>query len=401
MPSATSQSADTFRLSSLVLPFYLPSGFAFLGVGLAIPLLAIYARHMGMGDAGAAFIVGLVGLGSLLFNIPAGQLITRHGLRRVMIVATILEACVAAIAAFAPNPWVLGATVFVLGMTQTTSFVARLAYFRTLVPTEKRGRALSLIGGENRLGYFIGPIAGGFIVQAFGFRYAFLAYALLMGLASFFLVLRLPSIERSPNPEGWKPSQSMTILRENAGIFATAGVAIIALQLMRTARQALIPLVAHSLGLSVSQIGIIIGLMFLVEIVLVYPAGQAMDRWGRKATGLPCLIFLALGLALLPFVHGLPMMIAAVVVAGIGNGLGNGINMTLSTDFAPASDPSRFISMWRFVVDFGTMSGPFVVGLITSLLSLSGASFLVAAIGFGGAAVMGFLVPETKPRQTI
>ena len=131
---------------------------------------------------------------------------------------------------------------------------------------------------------------------------------------------------------------------------------------------------------------------------LVYPAGIIMDRWGRKAAGVPCLLFLALGLSLLPFAHTLPMLLVAVLVAGIGNGLGSGINMTLSTDFAPAVNPGRFIGVWRFIVDLGTMSGPFLVGAVTGAFSLSGASMIVAGIGFAGAGVMGFFAPEPKPR---
>lgn len=390
-----------FKMSSLVLPFYLPSGLAFLGVGLAVPLLALYARRLGMDNSGAAFIVGLVGLGSLFFNIPAGQLMARYGMRRAVIIATFVEAWAAAAAGFLPSPWILGAAAFVMGMTQTTFFVARLAYFRTLVPQDKRGRALALIGGENRLGYFIGPIVGGFIAQSFGFGYAFGAYSALMALSSFILFLWVPATKRPVNPEAWTPAQSLSILRSNAKIFATAGLAIIALQLMRTARQALVPLVSHSLGLSVSQIGMIIGLMFFVEILLVYPVGHAMDRWGRKATAVPCLLFLSFGLALLPFVRSVSMMIFTVVIAGIGNGLGSGINMTLSTDFAPSENPSRFIGMWRFVVDLGTMSGPFIVALMAGIVSLSAAALIVAAVGFGGSAVMGFLVPETRPRAKV
>jgi MFS family permease len=48
---------------------------------------------------------------------------------------------------------------------------------------------------------------------------------------------------------------------------------------------------------------------------------------------------------MLPFVHGLPMLMLAVIVAGIGNGLGSGINMTLSTDFTPSVKPGRFIAV--------------------------------------------------------
>lgn len=105
-----------------------------------------------------------------------------------------------------------------------------------------------------------------------------------------------PRAAQPPRPEAWTPAQSLTILRSNAGIFAIAGLAIVTLQIMRTARQVLVPLVANSLGLSVSQVGMVIALMFFVEIVLVYPSGIAMNRWGWKATAVPCLLLLALGL---------------------------------------------------------------------------------------------------------
>ncbi len=366
---------------------------------MAIPLLALYARYLGVGDAGAAFIVGLVGFGILAFNIPAGQLIAMHGSRKVLLFSTGAETMFALGAALAPAPWFLAIMAVGMGMSQTTFFVARLSFSKTSIPAMHRGRALSLIGGENRLGYLLGPIAGGFIAQVFGYRYAFIAYTLLMACTWVSVFLWVPKDAQAAKPEAWTPAQSISIIRSNAKVFATAGAAIIILQLMRTARQALIPLVANSLGLSVSRIGMVIGLMFFVEIILVYPAGVIMDRWGRKAAGVPCLLFLASGLSLLPFAHNLPMLLLAVIVAGIGNGLGSGINMTLSTDFAPSVNPGRFIGVWRFIVDMGTMSGPFLVGAITSAFSLSGASMIVAAIGFCGAGIFGFLTPEPKPRS--
>ncbi|HUW40157.1 MAG TPA: hypothetical protein VMV90_04055 [Rectinemataceae bacterium] len=70
MQLAETRSDSPLSLSSLVLPFYLPSGFAFLGVGLAGPLLALYARRLGMANSGAAFVVGLVGLGAFCSTFP-------------------------------------------------------------------------------------------------------------------------------------------------------------------------------------------------------------------------------------------------------------------------------------------------------------------------------------------
>jgi MFS family permease len=160
----------------------------------------------------------------------------------------------------------------------------------------------------------------------------------------------------------------------------------------------LIPLWGEAIGLDVSQVGIVFGVMFLVELILFYPAGMVMDRFGRKATAVPCLAVFALGFALIPLTGSYLALIIASIVAGLGNGLGSGINMTLSTDFAPPENPEEFIGVWRFVVDLGTTGGPFVVGAIAAAVSLGVSCLAVGALGLAGAAVMRFLAPEPFAR---
>lgn len=392
---------EQFSLTSLVLPFYIPSVLSFLGSGMVIPLLALYARHLGATPAGAAFVVGLFGLGQLLFNIPAGVLITRFGKKPTLVLATILEALFAAVLGFAHTPVFLGVFVFLLGSVHTVYYVTRIVFFRSLVPAGYRGRSLALIGGCNRFGQFIGPIAGGVIAETFGYQYTLWIFSALMVISTHFLVRWIP---RSKEPVsriasiGW-PGRMMMIVRSNSRTFATAGSAIIVLQIMRTARQVLIPLVGENVGLGVAQVGFIFGLTYLVEFVLFYPAGAMMDRLGRKATAVPCLTLLVVSFSVLPFVSGFATMTIVAVIAGIGNGLGSGINMTLSTDFAPPDNPAEFIGVWRFVVDAGTTGGPFLVGVVAGAMGLAGAAFVVAGVGLVGAVVMGILVPEPLRRR--
>jgi MFS family permease len=116
----------------------------------------------------------------------------------------------------------------------------------------------------------------------------------------------------------------------------------------------LIPLWGEAIGLDVSQVGIVLGVMFLVELLLFYPAGMVMDRFGREATAVPCLLVFGLGFALIPPTGSYLAFMIASMVAGVGNGLGSGLNMTLSTDFAPPDNPGEFIGVWRFIVDLGT-----------------------------------------------
>lgn len=389
-----------FRFRSLILPFYVPSAISFIGAGMVLPLLALFARETGATVAEASFIVGLFGLGGLLFNVPAGFLVTRFGKRTVVIATTVMEGMIAVVLGFSESTAFMAFFVFLLGAVHTVFFVTRLAFFRSLVPNDSRGRALALIGGENRLGRFLGPILGGFLTEMMGFRFVFFTFAALMGISLLFVLKWVPhDTDRSVAPRtGRSLGRIGVILRENAGVFATAGVSIIVLQLLRTARQALLPLVGESIGLDVSRIGIIVGSMYLMELLLFYPTGVAMDRFGRRATAIPALILLAVGLGLLPFSGSFGALVGFALVAGTGNGLASGLNMTLSTDYAPAENPSEFIGVWRFVVDAGTTGGPFLVGLVATALSLTGAAFVVGALGISGAFVMTFLVREPLSR---
>lgn len=389
-----------FSLTSLILPFYLPSVLSLLGLGMVIPLLALFARHLGSTVTEASVIVGLFGFGSLLFNVPAGFFISRFGKRRVILVSTFIEATLAVVLSFARTPWFLGVFVFILGSTYTVFFVSRLSFFRTIVPAQHRGRALALLGGTNRLGHFIGPIIGGFIAYRWGYQYTFRAYAALTYVSLIFLAVWIPRVEGPRTTH--QTDQSLRaiggILRDYRRIFATAGLAMIVLQLLRSARQALVPLFGESIGLNVSEIGLLVGIMSFAEFALFFPAGIAMDRWGRKTTAVPSLILLSAGLALLPFTKSLAGMAAVVLLTGIANGIGSGINITLSTDFAPEKNPSEFIGVWRFVVDVGTAGGPFLVGALATVLSLGVSTVIIAAVGLSGAAIMGLFVPEPLKR---
>ena len=108
--------------------------------------------------------------------------------------------------------------------------------------------------------------------------------------------------------------------------FLTAGVALLILQVLRAGWEILIPLWGDEIGLDVSRIGIIFGLSSAIDMTLFYPAGWIMDRWGRKVSGLSCILFMALGMAFIPLTRSWPPFLLACLLLGFGNGLGTGIN---------------------------------------------------------------------------
>jgi MFS family permease len=100
---------------------------------------------------------------------------------------------------------------------------------------------------------------------------------------------------------------------------ATVGVVSVAIAVLRSTRQAIIPLWA--IGLSAAEVGIIFGLSSALDMAMFYPAGVVMDRVGRKWTAVPCLLIFLAGMFLIPLTGGFASLLVASPVTGFGNGM--------------------------------------------------------------------------------
>lgn len=392
-----------FRIRSLALSVYLPTFLFAVGQGAVIPIVPLFARELGASVAFAATIVTLRGLGILSFDVPAGMLVSRFGERNAILLGTAVLAVVAVGAGLSQSPAMYAALMFVMGCAWSIWMLARLAYASEASPVEQRGRVLSLIGGANRVGNFVGPFLGGFAGLAFGLESAFYIQAALALIAAGTMFFAMVSDDRPAAVHSDAAYRRLVgVVRGHAGVFATAGVATVAIQVLRASRQAIIPLWGEHIGLDAGQIGVIFGLSSAIDMTLFYPVGIVMDRLGRKWAGVPCLLVMSAGMLLIPLTGGFGGLAAAGLITGFGNGLGSGINMTLGADFSPAVGRGEFLGVWRLIGDIGTAGGPMVAATLTAFASLGVASVATGGIGLAGAAVMLFLVPEplrrTNPR---
>ena len=148
-------------------------------------------------------------------------------------------------------------------------------------------------------------------------------------------------------------------------------------------------------GLDAGTIGLIYSLSAALDMSLFYPVGIAIDRWGRKAAGIPSMLVFVVGLTLLPFAQGFYTLLAAGLTLGLANGLSVGLVQLIGMDLAPAQARSQFLGVWRLITDAGWAGGPLLAGILVDAVSLSAASFAVAGLGVLGGLVFFFLVPET------
>jgi len=397
-PQAAPQ--EPFQLRSLLFSVYLPTICFSIGQGAVIPAIPLFARELGASVAAAAFIVALKGIGQLIGDMPAGITVSKWGDKGAMVAGTALIGTVAIGASLSPTPVVLGLLVLVMGIGWAFWQLARLAYVSETAPLEHRGRALSMTGGMNRIGNFIGPAIGGFLGEYVGLEAAFILQAV-MGLAAaamMFIVVRESRGTESLSMHGLRGRVVDTVV-DNREIFLRAGPPVISLGILRQARQVFLPLWGEQIGLGAGQIGLITSASFFIDATIFYPVGIVMDTWGRKWVAVPCLLIMAVGLAILPFTDDFASFLVVGMLTGLGNGFGAGINMTLGADFSPDVGRGEFLGVWRLISDVGQAGGPVIISVLTGVASLAAASVVSGGFGVAGAALMLAFVPETLRRN--
>lgn len=370
---------------------YAPTLLFSIGVGAMLPQVALTARDLGASVFVAGLAVTARGVGALVFDLPAGLLIARVGERWSMLVASVTLAIALAGCIVATSPFVLVAWMFLVGCGWSVWLLARLAYIADVMPMHLRGRSLSTMGGVHRIGVLIGPFVGAAAVTVAGFDGAYWVH-LVLALVGAVLLYVVPDPHPATPPDRHARLDVIGIGRRNAGVFLIAGTGVVALSVLRAARQVVIPLWGVAIGLGPAEVSVIFGISAALEVVMFYPAGTLSDRFGRKASAVPCMALLSIGTLMIPLTATFAGLAVAGVVQGIGNGLGSGIVMTLGADYSPAEGRAEFLGAWRLVGDVGSSGGPLLASALAAA-SLTVAAIAVGLIGLAGAGLVLFRLP--------
>lgn len=399
---------DDFSLRSIALPAFGPTAVWSVGVGATLPVVALSARDLGASIAVAAAFVLIEGIAAFVSSLPAGSLVARIGERRALAGAAVVDALGAALAVAASNLWTLGVAIGLMGMTGSVFMLARQSWLTARAPVRLRARAMSTMGGVHRIGLFVGPFIAAPLIVVWGTQAAY-AVAVAAGLTAavwaWFGLLGHDDTDLHVNPgagDGRGAGERATLLdivRSHRRVLLTIGVGVVLIGTARQGRFVIVPLWAESVGITDSQTALIFGIAGGAEVLLFYPAGSVMDRFGRVWVAVPFLLILGLGMVLLPLAHGFAAVALVSTVMGVGNGLGSGIVQTLGADAAPVIGRAQFLSVWRFLSLIGQNGAPLLVSGVTVLASLGVASVVLGVLVLGGAPWLARSLPAYDPRR--
>ncbi|TCM51863.1 MFS transporter [Kribbella sp. VKM Ac-2568] len=387
--------ADPVSLWKIAPSVYLPALLYGIGQGAIAPVVALSARDLGASFAGASLVVAAAGVGQVIGDIPAGALTTRIGERRAMLLATGLVSVALVACLVVPTVWGFAVAIGATGLAGAVWGLARQAYLSEAVPLEMRARALSTLGGVQRIGSFIGPFLGAFAMKFLGTDGAYWVHLVAAALACVVL-LSLPDLESVRRSRAGRPvvmQSTRAVIQEHLPVLRTLGIGALLVGAVRASRQVVIPLWAEHIGLDPQTTSLIFGISGAVDMLLFYPAGSVMDRFGRKWVAVPSMLVLGLAHLLLPLTHSGAALTAVALLMGIGNGLGAGVIMTLGADASPPVGRAQFLGAFRLFADTGNGAGPFLIAAVTALSSLAPAVLFMGLTGWAAAFAMSRWIP--------
>ena len=326
-----------------------------------------------------------------------GRLADKYSRKAIIARSALVEAVVFSAVALSHTPWQLALSLLLVGL-QLGNTGVMLAAIRDVTPRRILGTAFGFFGSSTVIGFALGPIVGGFIVDGLGQSLSVVfAVSAAASVATAGLVALTREVRPSVVPQGRVLALAYDAVRAVIGdpvirrIFAIYFVAFLANQMTRPYVPVLIEgIVGSGPGLA-SSIGSVTGIAALIGALASPAGGIAGDRIGFRPVLVTGLAGGAVALAIQPWLGSLPLLALAVLAFIAFNGIvGPMVFSLLATEVAPALRSTTLNLVYlplyaagiigpaagALVTGVGGATAPFALGAV--VLAVSAVAIFVA-----------------------
>jgi MFS family permease len=383
--------------------------------------------------------IAVFGAVKSVMNLVAGRLSDHRGRKAILLVGWAFAVPYALIIIFATAWWqVLVANAF-LGVNQALTWTMSVTAKIDLVGPVNRGLAVGLDESAGYIGVGLGGFAAGLLVSSYGLRPA--PYLLALGVVGLGALLTVGPAKETLH---FARAESADHARTAAGARApgTAGLAAggpgstgpgspdgpAAAGLPRLSRlgaymswhdrsmlavcqagffnkfadslvAAFFPLYLDRRGVSLAEVGLLVGIYAWVWGLGQVAAGALADRVGRKAPITTGTFLLAAGLALFVATSSRELWFAGAALMGLGMALTYPNLLTTVGDVADPRWRGGALGVYRLWRDGGYAVGPVVLGAVAAVGGISAAIWAgVALVGASGVVLL-VMFAETDPKR--
>ena len=371
-------------MNLLLARFILPAlllHIAFSGCRVTLSLTALNLQA-------SAFTVGVIAsmmaLLPMLFSIAAGRIIDRIGPRRPMLIGAGLVLTGLLLGFALPRLDML----FVVSAFSGAGFMLlhiAVSHATGMIGTpDDRMRNFTILALGFSTANVLGPTVAGFAIDLIGHRHTFLVFA---GSAAASLLLTLTigvQVRTEPHADPDAGPRRVADFFRDAAMRRVLIVST-AMSMAWDTFTFLVPIYGTEIGLSASQIGLILGAfgaaIFTVRVILPLLA-RGVDQW--RVLGLAMLATSGL-FVVFPLFVSLPVLLAVAFLVGIGLGGTQPMIMSLLMAHAPVARGGEAVGLRTLLVNCSQAGVPLFFGALGAAFGVAPVFWLMALSLGGGA----------------
>jgi MFS family permease len=340
--------------------------------------VSLYGLHLGASALTVGLIMSLIAFLPMILSVHAGRTIDRIGPRRPIVLGAALVACGLAVVVVFPYLWSLFLVTTVCGLGFLFFHIAVHQAVGLIGAEGQRMRNFSLLALSFSTSSFLGPMLAGFSIDLVGYRPTF-AFSAICGAIALILAIRDKSdIVRPGVPASERRRRAFDLFRtrELRTVLGVSGVLSMCWDLFTFA----VPIYGVRIGLSASQIGIILGAfgiaIFFVRLLMPLIARRA-NEWQLliAAMVLTCASF-----GVFPLVQSTAVLMALAFVSGLGLGGAQPTIMTLLYRVAPSGRAGEAVGIRSFLLNISQTGVPLMSGAFGAAIGIGPVFWLMAAL---------------------
>jgi MFS family permease len=369
-----------------------------VGFGVLVPVLPVFARSFGVGNAEVGAVISAFALMRLVSSPFCGWLIKIFSERIIMATGIFIVAISSGLAGISGSYLQLLVLRGVGGIGSAMFTVSAFTLLLTSVEAGVRGRAAGFFQAGFLIGGITGPAVGG-VLAAISLTAPFFFYAGTLAVAGTVGLVMLRRRSPQPEEESVQPAVSFRALVRDARYQAACVTNLAQGWTSFGVRSSLVPvLVVELLHRPASWTGIAFACASVVQTIAVGPAGRFTDTIGRRPAMILGGTVAAVSIMAVPFAPNIWLLIVVLCLYGIASAF-LGTAPAAAVGDAAGSQSGTAVAVFSMCSDIGAIIGPLVAGLLADTMSYP-AAFAAGAALMLVAAALSWRMPRDRPESS-
>ena len=353
-----------------------------LGVGIIVPLLPIYAESLGASGLWIGVIFSGFSISRSIFMPIVGRWSDKKGRKIFIAIGLLIYALISLGYILSDSVADLVTVRLIQGFSAAMIIPIAFAYIGEISPKDREGRYMGIFSVSLFAGFGLGPLLGGVLKDWSGINADFYTMGGLCLFAFFLVLLCLPELHLHREAKHSRPYREIMRSSVTKGLVIFRFSNAFARGLLIT----FVPLFGHNtLGLTSSQIGIILSSNILLTSLLQAPFGYMADRLTRRGLIFWGSFWFGLCVVLIPHMRSFAQIFALNIFLGTMGALALPAANVLVVEEGRRFGMGALMGIFNLAMSLGLAAGPILGGVIADLGGLVPIFYFGGLVGAVGA----------------